>query len=56
MEHGGDNAWEVQPCPTKLPHDLDPGGANNLKVARWFGDGYNAWYVGSQPRNQDPRL
>ena len=35
--------FEVQPCPVKLPHDLEEGG----KLARWFGQPYNAWYMGA---------
>jgi len=32
----------VLPCPARLPHDLQVG----QKLARWFGEGYNKWYVG----------
>jgi len=35
--------FEVLPCPTKLPHDLQV----SQKLARWFGPPYNSWYVGS---------
>ena len=34
--------FELLPCPTKLPHDLEPG----QPLARWFGPPYNMWYVG----------
>ena len=30
------------PCLARLPHDLQVG----QKLARWFGEGYNNWYVG----------
>ena len=35
--------FEVLPCPTKLPHDLEV----SQKLARWFGPPYNSWYVGN---------
>ena len=34
--------FNVLPCPARLPHDLQVG----QKLARWFGEGYNKWYVG----------
>ena len=44
-----DNAWEVQPSPARLPHDLEPGSENeqHFKVPLWFGPPSNAWYVGT---------
>ena len=33
--------FNVLPCPARLPHDLQVG----QKLARWFGEGYNNWYV-----------
>ena len=33
---------ELLPCPSKLPHDLEPG----QLLARWFGPPYNTWYMG----------
>lgn len=35
--------FEVLPCPTKLPHDLQV----SQKLARCFGPPYNSWYVGN---------
>ena len=34
--------FDVLPCPSKLPHDIEPG----EKIARWFGPPYNGWYMG----------
>ena len=39
---GEGESFEVLPCPTRVPHDLELG----RKVALWFGEGYNAWYMG----------
>ena len=33
---------ELLPCPSKLPHDLEPG----QLLARRFGPPYNTWYMG----------
>ena len=33
--------FEVLPCPTKLPHDLQVG----QQMAQWFGPPFNAWHV-----------
>ena len=35
-------ALQVLPCPPRVPQELEVG----QPVARWFGEGYNAWFVG----------
>ena len=36
-------AYEVATCPAKLPHDMTKG----MRVAQWFGEPYNEWYIGT---------
>ena len=40
---GPGEGFNVLPCPSRLPHDLEVA----QKIARWFGPPYNKWYVGN---------